>query len=148
MREIPKEPDGYDSVARYPVEVDELRNCILLVDDSPEIRHSLRRMFEHAGWEVCGEAANGLKAIEEAARLQPHLIVLDVAMPEMNGLTAARILKRAMPKVHLILFTMHGNLITADEAASAGVDAVFSKTEPVSALLKKAQSLLSPEAAA
>ena len=98
MREIPKEPDCYDSVARYPVEVDELRNCVLLVDDSPEIRHSLRRMFEHAGWEVCGEAANGLKAIEEAARLQPQLIVLDVAMPEMNGLIAARILKRAMPK--------------------------------------------------
>ena len=67
-------------------------------------------------------------------------------MPEMNGLTAARILKQKMPNVHLILFTMHDSLPT-DEAASAGVDAVFLKTEPITGLLQKAESFRAPQAA-
>lgn len=58
------------------MKVDRLQNRVLLVDDSPDIRRSLRKI-KQGGWEVCGEAANGLKAIEEAERLQPHVIVLD-----------------------------------------------------------------------
>ena len=127
--------------------MNELRNCVLLVDDNVVVRHSLHKIFEQAGWEVCGEAENGLDAIEKAERLQPQIIVLDLVMPEMNGLTAARILKRTMPNVHLILFTLHGTLLTADETVAAGIDAVFSKDEPITALLEKAQRLLTPEAA-
>jgi DNA-binding NarL/FixJ family response regulator len=127
--------------------MNELRNCVLLVDDNADVRHSLHKIFEQAGWEVCGEAENGVDAIQKAERLQPQIIVLDLVMPEMNGLTAARILKRTMPNVHLILFTMHGTLLTEDETISAGIDAVFSKDEPITALLEKAQRLLTPEAA-
>ena len=127
--------------------MNELRNCVLLVDDNVVVRHSLHKIFEQAGWEVCGEAENGLDAIEKAERLQPQIIVLDLVMPEMNGLTAAHILKRTMPNVRLILFTMHGTLLTADDTVSAGIDAVFSKDEPTTALLEKAQRLLTPEAA-
>ena len=127
--------------------MNELRNCVLLVDDNVIVRRSLHKIFEQAGWQVCGEAENGLDAIEKAERLQPQIIVLDLVMPEMNGLTAAHILKRTMPNVRLILFTMHGTLLTADDTVSAGIDAVFSKDEPTTALLEKAQRLLTPEAA-
>jgi DNA-binding NarL/FixJ family response regulator len=68
-------------------------------------------------------------------------------MPQTNGLTAARILKRTMPNVHLILFTLHGTLLTADETVAAEIDAEFSKDEPITALLEKPQRLLTPEAA-
>ena len=109
---------GSSPVARHP-EVS-FRNSILLVDDSAAIRRGLRREFERAGWEVCGEAANGREAIIKAEQLLPQVILLDLAMPEMNGLTAARLLKRILPGVQLILFTAHGDLFKSDEATSAG----------------------------
>jgi DNA-binding NarL/FixJ family response regulator len=127
--------------------MNELRNCVLLVDDNAHFRRSLHKIFEQAGWEVCGEAEIGVDAIEKAEQLQPRIVVLDLVMPEMNGLTAAHILKRTMPNVRLILFTMHGILVTADDTVSAGIDAVFSKDEPITALLEKAHRLLTPEAA-
>jgi DNA-binding NarL/FixJ family response regulator len=136
---------GSSPVARHP-EVS-LRNSILLVDDSAAIRRGLRREFERAGWEVCGEAANGREAIIKAEQLLPQVILLDLAMPEMNGLTAARLLKRILPGVQLILFTAHGDLFKSDEATSAGISAVFSKSEPITDLLDKARSLVSPQAA-
>jgi DNA-binding NarL/FixJ family response regulator len=125
----------------------EPRNCVLLVDDSAPIRQSLRRAFEQAGWRVCGEAGNGREAIAKAGDLHPQVVVLDLAMPEMNGITAARILKRTLPELPLILFTMYGDVFDADEANSVGISAVFSKTEPVAPLLEKARSLVDRNAA-
>jgi DNA-binding NarL/FixJ family response regulator len=123
------------------------RNCILVADDNAAVRHSLRRAFEQAGWEVCGEAATGSEAIAKTEALRPQLVVLDLGMPEMNGITAARILKRKMPDVHLILFTMYGDVLNADDAKNAGLSAVFSKTDPITSLLDKAQSLVARNAA-
>jgi DNA-binding NarL/FixJ family response regulator len=135
-----RHPDGRHAILG-------LCNRVMLVDDSAAIRRGLRREFERAGWEVCGEAANGREAIEKAEQLLPQLILLDLAMPEMNGLTAARLLKRRLPGIYLILFTGHGDLFKSDEANSAGISAVFSKTEPITALLEKAQSLVRDNAA-
>jgi DNA-binding NarL/FixJ family response regulator len=112
------------------------------VDDSAPIRQSLRTAFEREGWQVCGEAQNGCEAIAKAEELHPQLILLDLAMPKMNGITAARVLKRRMPEVHLILFTMYGDVFDPDEASCAGISAVFSKTESITPLLEKAQSLV------
>ena len=122
-------------------------NCILLVDDSAAIRRGLRREFERAGWVVCGEAANGTEALVKAEKLQPQVILLDLSMPGINGLTAARRLKRVLPEVHLILFTGHGDLFKSDEANAAGISAVFSKSEPITGLLDKARSLVRHSAA-
>jgi DNA-binding NarL/FixJ family response regulator len=122
-------------------------NRILLVDDSAPIRRALRREFERAGWVVCGEAANGREAISQAEQLEPQLILLDLAMPEINGLATARLLKRTLPEVPLILFTGHGDVFRADEAISAGISAVLSKSEPITVLLDKANSLVSQKAA-
>lgn len=125
-----------------------IRNRVLIVDDHPAIRRALRREFEHAGWEVCGDAANGREAIAKTEQLLPELIVLDLAMPEMNGLTTARLLKRTFPDVHLILFTGHGELFKHDEAVCAGVSAVCSKSEPVRNLLERAKRLVKKDAIA
>ena len=122
-----------------------MRKCILLVDDNPAIRMALRRFLEdHTDFEVCGEANDGLEAIEKAAQLQPDLIVLDLSMPRMDGLKAARELRQRMPQMHLILFTMHAAATSQNEAAAAGFDAVISKTEGLQTLIDKVQTLLQP----
>ena len=118
-------------------------NSVLLVDDSPAMRGALRREFEGAGWVVCGEAANGEEAIVKAERLRPQIILLDLSMPGINGLTAARRLKRVLPEVPLILFTGHGDLFKSNEANAAGISAVFSKGESIIGVLDKARALAS-----
>lgn len=119
---------------------------ILLVDDSPAMRQGLRREFEGAGWVVCGEAANGEDAISKAEQLRPQIVLLDLSMPGMNGLTTARRLKGVLPEVHLILFTGHGDLFKSNEANAAGISAVFSKSESIVSLLDKAKTLASHNA--
>jgi NarL family two-component system response regulator LiaR len=117
------------------------RSRILIVDDHPAIRRARRREFEHVGWEVCGEAANGMEGSAKTDQLLPELVVLDLAMPEMDGLTTARLLKRTFPEVHLTLLTGHGELFRQDEAICAGISAVCSKSESTRDLMDKARSL-------
>jgi CheY-like chemotaxis protein len=119
-----------------------VRKSILIVDDSPAIRHPLRTAFEDiSGWEV-GEAANGREAIDKARELNPDLIVLDLAMPVMNGLQAAPVLRRMLPTVPIILFTLYGSKFLEREALSAGVTAVVSKDAAVKTLVNQARDLL------
>jgi chemotaxis response regulator CheB len=76
------------------------------MDDSALIRRIIRERLEQQNiWEVSGKAANGREAIEKAQELRPDLIVLDLAMPIMNGLEAARALKRLLPRVPVLMFT-------------------------------------------
>src|SRR6267378_7906120 len=69
-----------------------LRNRILVIDDGDSVRDIIGIFLEHAGFEVCGEAADGVEGIEQAKKLKPDLIVLDLAMPRMNGAEAASVL--------------------------------------------------------
>jgi DNA-binding NarL/FixJ family response regulator len=89
----------------------------------------MRRMFEQAGWMVCGEASNGQEAIVMAQELRPDVVVLDLSMPVMNGLTAAHVLKGIMPATPLILFTSFGNLLSAVDLERAGFSASISKSD-------------------
>jgi len=118
-----------------------LANSILLVDDSAIYRGALRREFEEAGWNVY-EAADGLAAVEKAEQMRPQLILLDLAMPRMNGLAAARVLRQLLPEVRLMLLTGYGYLFKSTEVSSVGIDAVVSKGEPIAELLVKARSVL------
>jgi DNA-binding NarL/FixJ family response regulator len=78
------------------VERTELR--ILLADDHDVVRKGLRGLLEaNPGWQVCGEAANGREAVKLAMRLKPDLAVLDLEMPELNGLEATRQIKKNCP---------------------------------------------------
>ena len=118
---------------------------ILIVDDSPLIRKTLRETLErHEGWQVCGQAANGREGIERAQQLKPDLVVLDLSMPVMNGVEAARELKRLLPSAPLLMFTSFETARLKTEALSAGVSAIVSKLESVQALVSGIQALLEP----
>jgi DNA-binding NarL/FixJ family response regulator len=118
---------------------------LLIVDDDPTIRLVIRAFVEADGYKVCGEAADGLEAIERAAELKPDLILLDLAMPRLNGAEAASILKRAMPKVPIVLFTMYVENLNGKLASTVGVNLVLSKTEGLSKLGDHLKALLSPK---
>jgi DNA-binding NarL/FixJ family response regulator len=121
---------------------------VLVVDDNAAIRHALCEAFtSEAGFDVCGEAENGREAIEKAQELRPDLVVMDLSMPIMNGIDTARALKRLMPTVPLIMFTVYGDVLSEEDARSAGVSAVVSKSEHVSFLIEKARALTHQTAA-
>jgi DNA-binding NarL/FixJ family response regulator len=121
-----------------------VRKCVLIVDDSPVIRKTLRQTLEREdSWQVCGEAADGQEAIEKAQRLKPDLVVLDLSMPVMNGLEAARELQRLLPLLPLVMFTTFNTPKLTDEALLAGVRAVVSKSEPAG-LVSEIHALFAP----
>jgi DNA-binding NarL/FixJ family response regulator len=116
---------------------------ILIVDDSPEIRKLVRLYFHReTHFQICGEAVDGLDAIEKASELHPDLIILDESMPRMDGLHAARILHSTNRDVPIILFTMHADTISSSEACAAGVALVVSKMRGMSVLAEQVDSLL------
>lgn len=116
---------------------------IMVVDDNPAIRRALKNILEFTPeWEVCGEAADGRDGIEKAKMLSPDLIVMDLSMPVMNGLEAARILHEIMPAVPLILCSLHTDRVLQREATAAGITTVFSKAENMQTLISKARELL------
>jgi hypothetical protein len=82
-----------------------LRSRILVIDDGDSVRNIIGVFLENAGFEVCGEAADGVEGIEQAKKLKPDLIVLDLAMPRMNGVDAASVLNQTMPDVPIVLLT-------------------------------------------
>src|SRR6202047_3163927 len=87
------------------------RRRILVIDDGDSVRNIIRIFLERDGFEVCGEAADGVEAIEQAKKLKPDLIVLDLAMPRMNGAEAASILSTTMPDVPIVLLTLYMNVL-------------------------------------
>jgi len=118
---------------------------ILVVDDIENIRKLLRAFLEEElGFHVCGEAIDGLDAIKQAKDLKPDLIILDLSMPRMSGLEAAPRLKKILPEVPIVLFTMHESMMRGFNASRIGVDAVVSKDHGMSALGERVQSLLQP----
>ena len=121
---------------------------ILIVDDSEFIRQALSELFRReSDFEVSGEAGNGKEAIEKAQRLRPDLIVLDLLMPVMNGLDAARILRRLMPATPLIMYSAFGDKLAEHQARLIGISEVVSKSEDASVLIDKARGLLRSNAA-
>jgi DNA-binding NarL/FixJ family response regulator len=120
-----------------------VQKSILIVDDNPQIRKIIRSVLEDADCAVCGEAVNGQDGIEKAARLHPDLVILDLAMPVMNGLEAARVLTKTMPGVILVLLTNHTNELVESEARAAGIKAVLSKEDGIKKLAELCSDLIS-----
>jgi DNA-binding NarL/FixJ family response regulator len=109
---------------------------ILIVDDNPMVRTVLRRSLESVpGWQVCGEAGNGREGIEKAQQIKPNFIVLDLSMPVMNGLEAARVLSKVMPAVPMVLFTSFITHHLEEEALAAGVRRVVAKDKSLADLI-------------
>ena len=116
---------------------------ILLVDDREFERFTIRAAVEGlTNFQVCGEASNGVEAIDKAKKLKPDLVVMDLAMPLMNGLDAARILSQKMPNVPVIMFTSFCTPHMETEMLSAGVAKVISKSGPISDLIESVRCLV------
>jgi CheY-like chemotaxis protein len=108
-----------------------MAKTILVADDNAAIRKTLCQLFEaEEGYEICAEASNGQEAIQLALECHPDLIILDLSMPVMDGLAAARELKRLMPNVPIILFTQYADLGEHMFESMLSFDRVVLKTEP------------------
>ena len=117
---------------------------ILLVDDNALIRGLVRLYIEsRPGFEVCGEAADGVEGIEKGEELKPDLIVLDFSMPRANGLQAAKILHEVAPNTPIILLTIYKDIIPLAVARAAGVASVLSKTDQLTVLADEIERLTS-----
>jgi DNA-binding NarL/FixJ family response regulator len=101
---------------------------ILVVDDNAPIRAGLRLMLEnHVDWVVCGEAANGIEAIERYRQLKPDLMIVDVSMPVMNGFDASREILKLSPGILILLYTSYLTRQLTEDAHKAGIRATVSK---------------------
>ncbi len=116
---------------------------ILIADDNATVRRGLRGVIEHyQDWDVCGEAINGSDAIERARELHPDVLLLDLAMPGMNGFDTARELTKLEPSVQILLCTAQLSTFVVREAEKMGIQGAVSKskvsqiTDGIAALLR------------
>jgi DNA-binding NarL/FixJ family response regulator len=101
---------------------------ILIVDDSPVIRRSVRSWIElKTDWKVCGEAGDGETAVQLVRRLKPDVVILDLAMPGLNGLQASREIAALAPRTRMVLLTNFPSKLLEDYARTAGIRAVLAK---------------------
>jgi DNA-binding NarL/FixJ family response regulator len=115
---------------------------ILVADDNPLMRQAFCKLFAtEEGLELCEQAVNGQDAIDKAKRCRPDLIIMDFSMPLMNGIDAARIIKKLMPSVPIILFSVHPFEMLSESAREAGIDILVPKTE-MATLVEHARKLL------
>ncbi len=143
-------PDGQASGLDHPAGVrprtsaqlpemapDAGRLRVLFVDDHPAMRQGLIQLIGHQpGIQVVGEASNGREAIEKARSLQPDVIVMDVSMPEMDGIEATRRIRSAMPGIRIIGLSMHEDEHIARIMQAAGAETLISKTVSPAKLIR------------
>jgi len=103
---------------------------ILIADDHDVVRRGVRSILQsHAGWEVCGEAADGRAAVELAKQLKPQIVILDASMPWLSGLEATKQILAALPRTEILIFTMHESEELVTEVLEAGARGFVLKTD-------------------
>lgn len=119
---------------------------ILIADDHAMMRKGLRAVIEaHAGWSVCAESCTGLEALEQTTQEKPDMVVLDVSMPGLNGLEAAQRISKSMPKVRILLFTMHRSSQFLKDVAKAGAHGYVCKSSQEEVLTEAMETVLRGE---
>jgi DNA-binding NarL/FixJ family response regulator len=115
---------------------------LLIADDHGMVRRGLRAAIEaRPDWEICGEAENGRQAVELAKQLRPDLVVLDLTMPELNGLDAARKIRDALPGAPVLIQTMHDSEALAQEVLAAGARGYLLKNDAPEMLSQAIEAL-------
>jgi DNA-binding NarL/FixJ family response regulator len=110
-----------------------MKHTILIVDDNTLIRSSLRSWIEgNEDFQVCGEAENGMVAVQKVEEMHPDIVILDLQMPVMDGLEAARKISNIAPDTAMVMFTMHPSRELLKAAQAVGVRDVVSKTDQLS----------------
>ena len=119
---------------------------VLLVDDHQTVRQGLKLLLEaQSDLEVVGEAAGGRDAVQEAERLKPDVVVMDVSMPDLSGLAATRAVKEAVPTVAVVALTRHSDEAYVHELLGAGASGYVLKQSASSELLRAIRSAVAGE---
>jgi DNA-binding NarL/FixJ family response regulator len=108
-----------------------MKKRVLIVDDHPQMVDSICKSFsEHEFLEICGQASSGHEALEKADELKPDLVILDLAIPDLNGLKTAKAISEILPDVQIILFTLYAQNIKDSNMDISGITRIVSKNEP------------------
>jgi DNA-binding NarL/FixJ family response regulator len=115
---------------------------ILIADDHEIVRRGIRALIEnHPGWEVCAEASDGRDAVEKARELRPDLVLVDVSMPNLNGLDAARQILEIVPQTRVLILTMHESEQIVREVLEVGARGFLLKSDAARDLVSAIQAL-------
>jgi DNA-binding NarL/FixJ family response regulator len=115
---------------------------ILVVDDHAVVRRGVRSLLEsHEDWQVCGEATTGRDAVAQSLRLRPDVVVMDLSLPELNGLEATRQILKAAPDIEVLVLTMHHSEELAREVLQAGARGYVLKADADENLIAAVDSL-------
>ena len=115
---------------------------ILIADDYEVVRYGVRSLLqEQAGWEICGEAVDGRDAVVKAAELRPDVVILDIGMPNLNGLEAARQILHVAPQTMVLVLTMDESEQAMREALQAGVRGFVLKSDTARDLVTAIEAL-------
>jgi two-component system, NarL family, response regulator NreC len=115
---------------------------ILLGDDHTLVRQGLRKILEGtADWEVVGEASDGRDAVRQTIAVQPHVAILDIGMPLMNGIEATRQILRRLPNTHILILSMHANEAYIIQALKAGAKGYLLKDSADNELIRAVESV-------
>jgi DNA-binding NarL/FixJ family response regulator len=111
---------------------------VLIVDNLAHVRQGIKTLLELTeDFEVVGEAANGLEAVQMAERFRPDIVIMDLKMPELDGFEATRQIKSRRLAGGVIALTLYGSQHNRERAAHVGVDAFIEKDEAIDTLEKK-----------
>lgn len=114
---------------------------VMLVDDNAPVRRSLRSLLEREGFKVVAEASNGEQAVSLAYKHRPDVILLDLSMPRLNGIEAARQIHKTVPEARTIILTIHRDYHYAVQALEAGVHGFIIKARAVEELAEGVQQV-------
>jgi len=115
---------------------------IFIADDHEVVRRGVRALLEaHPGWEVCGEAKDGREAVDKVKEVHPDLVLIDVGMPNLNGLDAARQILIALPAVRVLVLTMHESEQIVREVLEVGARGFLLKSDAARDLIAAAEAL-------
>jgi DNA-binding NarL/FixJ family response regulator len=116
---------------------------VLIADDNEVALGIISEMLQtHDGWNVCARASNGREAISKAIELKPDVVILDLAMPDTDGLTAARAITKGLPSAAILIYTLHEGALIELEAKKAGVRRVVSKMSSPESLVSAVEEVL------
>jgi len=125
-----------------------MSGLILIVDDHEVVRNSIRTLLSaHAEWKICGEAADGIEAIEKAKSLRPEIILMDISMPRMNGLDATRAIRKELPESKVLIVSQNDPAVARRQAKDVDAAGFIPKSSLADDLIPALDQLMKPAAA-